>query len=101
MHGRLFAFTTLVAAVLSLSTAGSATETSATAGPTQLSEKSLTGDAAVPPQSGVQLLAQAKCFGSIPSCRAISSTQQCHATEKVIYTLQSGQWCKTPVTCKC
>jgi hypothetical protein len=45
--------------------------------------------------------AQAQCFGSISSCRTISSTQRCHATEHVIYTKQGANWCKTPAPCTC
>jgi hypothetical protein len=48
-----------------------------------------------------ELVAQAQCFGTISSCKAISPSQRCHATQKVIYTLQGGQWCKTPVPCTC
>jgi hypothetical protein len=48
-----------------------------------------------------ELVAQAQCFGTIGSCKLISPSQRCHATQKVIYTLQGSQWCKTPVPCTC
>lgn len=101
LNGRRFAFATLAAVAIALSSAVNATETSATAGPTKPLEKDLTVDSAVPSQPRVQYLAQAQCFSAINSCKSISPTQRCHATEHVIYTLQSGNWCRTPAPCSC
>ena len=52
------------------------------------------------PHSPIQL-AQSSCSATINSCKNISSTQRCHATERVIYTKQGNLWCKTPATCSC
>jgi hypothetical protein len=53
------------------------------------------------PQPAGDVVAQSSCFASINSCKNINATQRCHATQKVIYTLQGGKWCKTPAPCTC